>query len=125
MELKKQKTFVYWFTAVLFVVGVVCYAAFPDRTPAEPVRIMFSNTAGNVLFDHKTHTAPEAYGFDCIDCHHELEDGEPEALACSECHLPGGEDEFARSEVFHQQCNECHEAAATAPIDCAECHVRL
>jgi len=35
--------------AILLVVGVVCYAAFPAKTPEEPVRLMLKTTAGSIL----------------------------------------------------------------------------
>ncbi len=43
-------------TAVLLITGIVCYAAFSPPSPAEPVRLMFQNDAGKVLFTHQTHT---------------------------------------------------------------------
>ena len=57
--------------AICFMfVGVLCYAAFPAKTPAEPVRLMFNVTAGKVLFDHKIHHADTGYGISCGDLVH-------------------------------------------------------
>ncbi|MFC1534823.1 cytochrome c3 family protein [Thermodesulfobacteriota bacterium] len=125
MELKTEKIIAYYVAAALFLVGVVCYAAFPEKKPEEPIRIMLKSTAGKVLFTHKVHTSEDDYGFDCTDCHHlyEKEEGvKPEA--CGECHLEESEEEEPkRSDAFHQQCIGCHEDDGTGPADCSACHV--
>jgi hypothetical protein len=116
--------------AICFMfVGVVCYAAFPAKTPAEPVRLMFDVTAGKVLFDHKTHSADNGYGISCGDCHHTLaEDEYADAQSCSECHDPdeGDEETPKRADAFHQQCSGCHEGYGAGPLEkeCSACHVR-
>ena len=71
MDIKKERFVAYCAAVALFVVGVVCYAAFPDRKPDEPVRVMFHSTAGNVLFFHKYHATKKEYGLECTDCHHQ------------------------------------------------------
>jgi hypothetical protein len=53
MKPNKELTFAYGLAAALFVIGAVCYAAFPDGKPEQPVRIMLKNTGGKVLLDHK------------------------------------------------------------------------
>ena len=124
MDLKTEKKIAYYLAIGLFVVGVVCYAAFPAKPPEEPVRVLLKSTAGNILFDHKQHSSEDGYGYDCVDCHHlwEKDKGEkPEA--CTECHLSDGEDPIKTSEAFHQQCIGCHEDAGTAPTICADCHI--
>ncbi len=116
--------------AICFMfVGVACYAAFPAKTPAEPVRLMFDVTAGKVLFDHKTHSADNGYGISCGDCHHTLaEDEYADAQSCSECHDPdeGDEETPKRADAFHQQCSGCHEGYGAGPLEkeCSACHVR-
>ena len=52
MELKTEKTVAYCLAAILFVVGVVCYASFAQKKPENPIRIMLKNTGGDILFDH-------------------------------------------------------------------------
>ena len=124
MEFKGEKKVAYIITAVLFIVGVVCYVAFPAKGPEEPVRIMFKSTAGKVRFTHKHHTSEEWYGFECTDCHHEYEGGEGEVpTACRECHYEDSEEIPTTSDAFHQQCIGCHEDMGTAPVDCSQCHV--
>ena len=107
--------------AILLVVGVVCYAAFPQKTPEEPVRLMFKSTAGKILFDHKTHTADAGYGIACDDCHHEeQEDG---SMSCSgeDCHGPDSDPK--RGDALHSNCKGCHEDSEAGPVKCAACHV--
>ena len=125
LELKLAYGLAIWF---LFV-GVVCYAAFPAKTPDEPVRLMFDVTAGKVLFDHKTHHTDTGYGISCGDCHHTLDEDEyADAQSCSECHDPdeGDEETPKRADAFHQQCTGCHEGYGAGPLekDCSACHVR-
>ena len=125
LELKLAYGLAIWF---LFV-GVVCYAAFPEKTPDQPVRLMFDVTAGKVLFDHKTHYADTGYGISCGDCHHTLDEDEyADAGSCSDCHDPdeGDEEMPKRADAFHQQCAGCHEGYGAGPLekDCSACHVR-
>jgi hypothetical protein len=122
MELKKETAIAYVFSAVLLIVGVVCYAAFPMKTPEEPIRILLKGTGGNVLFDHKEHTSEDGYGLDCTDCHHMWEDDGTKPEACGECHEVDGEDPMKRSDAFHMQCIDCHEDDGTAPATCQGCH---
>ena len=124
MELKKEKIISYYVAAALFLIGVVCYAAFPEKKPEDPVRIMLHSTAGNVLFTHKEHTSENDYGFECTECHHLWEEEEgSKPVKCGECHLEDSEEEPNRMDAFHQQCIGCHEDDGTAPIDCSACHV--
>lgn len=115
--------------AVLLLIGVVGYAALPEKSPPEPVRIVYPVTAGNVLFDHKTHADETGYGLSCGDCHHTLaEDEYADAQSCTECHDPveGDEEVPKRADAFHRQCAGCHEdyEAGPAQKQCALCHVR-
>ena len=125
MALKKEQQFAYGLAIVLFVVGVISYAAFPAKTPEQPVRIMFDSVAGKVLFDHKTHTADSGYGLACADCHHNLEEGETEPPSCLECHEQQTEDADVpkRSDAFHLQCINCHQEIEAGPRECGFCHV--
>ena len=118
----------YGLAIYLLFVGVLCYAAFPAKTPDEPVRLMFDVTAGKVLFDHKIHQADTGYGISCGDCHHTLEEDEyADAQSCSECHDPdeGDEETPKRADAFHQQCTGCHEGYGAGPLEkeCSACHV--
>ena len=123
MKAETEKMIVYYLAGALLVVGVVCYAAFPDRQPDEPIRILLKSTAGNVIFDHKTHTSDEGYGLeDCTDCHHMWEDDGSMPQKCGECHYKDMDDTPTRKDAFHTLCIGCHEEDGTAPVDCAGCH---
>ena len=125
MAFKREQRFAYILAAVLLVVGVVCFAAFPEKTPDRPIRIMFQSIAGKVLFDHQTHTTASGYALSCADCHHTLEAGETEAQACLECHERQSEDPDVpkRSDAFHRQCVNCHQEIEAGPKECNSCHV--
>ena len=125
---KTQLKLAYGLAIYLLFVGVLCYAAFPPKSPDEPVRLMFDVTAGKVLFDHKTHSADNGYGISCGDCHHTLSEEEyADAGSCTECHDPdeGDEEIPKRADAFHQQCSGCHEGYGAGPLekDCSACHV--
>lgn len=123
MEQKREKTIALGVAVILLVVGIVCLTAFSGKKPENPIRIMFYNTAGNVIFDHREHV--EDYGLDCTDCHHMYEESEgtkPEA--CSECHMPDSDEESPKlSDAFHTQCIECHKDSGSGPTECTQCHV--
>ena len=123
MEVKTERLIAYCIAIVLFVVGVVCYAAFPVKAPEEPIRIMLKSTTGNVLFDHKEHASEDGYGIECTDCHHDYEGDGSKPEACGECHEPDGEDPMKKSEAFHTLCQGCHEEEGSGPTRCSECHV--
>jgi len=124
MEVKRERTVAYSLAIALFIVGIVCYAAFPYNTPEQPVRIMLKSTAKAVLFDHKEHASEDGYALACEDCHHMWEEDEgkkPES--CGECHTAEGEYALKRSDAFHMQCMGCHEDFGMGPVECSECHV--
>jgi hypothetical protein len=122
MGMKKEQIVGYWIAGILFVVGVVCYAALPDQAPEQPVRVMFKGTGGNVLFDHKKHVSVDGYAIECMDCHHDLEEPGDKPAACGECHDPVDEDTVKRSDALHTQCIGCHQDSGGGPEKCAECH---
>ena len=127
MTSKKELLIAFILAAVLFIVGVVSYAAFPPKALDQPLRIMFKCIAGKVLFSHKIHASDSGYGFACNDCHHNLEEDETDPEACGSCHEPVSEDEDTpnRADAFHSQCTGCHEENDAGPMskDCALCHV--
>ncbi len=88
MTPKREMQIAYILIIVLLFVGVISYAAFPAKTPDEPIRLMYKTVAGKVLFDHKTHTDIAGYAISCGDCHHTLaKDEYADAQSCSECHV--------------------------------------
>ena len=104
---------------VLLITGIVCYASFTSPAPENPVRLMFQNKAGKVLFTHLSHT--DSYSLECLDCHHNIEDDD--TYNCSECHEEtGDEDLLSRADAFHAQCKGCHEEYGAGPVECNSCH---
>ena len=84
---KRELKLAYGLIIYFLFVGVLCYAAFPPKTPHEPVRLKFEVAAGNVIFEHKKHHDVTGYGLSCGDCHHTLaEDEYEDAQSCSACH---------------------------------------
>ena len=123
MDNKALRTIAYCLAAAFLLIGVVCYTAFAKKAPENPIRIMFKNTGGNVLFDHKGHFSEDGYGIQCADCHHDLENKGDTPAACSECHDTEGEDAPKRVDVLHSQCKDCHDEGGSGPVNCSECHV--
>ena len=104
---------------VFLISGIICYASFIPQAPENPVRIMFQNKAGKVLFTHSVHG--DDYGTDCLDCHHNIEDDE--TYNCSECHEETGDEDLpSRADAFHTQCKGCHEDGGAGPVECNSCH---
>jgi hypothetical protein len=127
MDSKKEKTVAYYLAGILLLVAVVCYAAYPIKPPEPPLRIMFKNIAGNVLFDHKEHTSDKGYGLKCKECHHDMDKEGQKATPCGECHKAQEGEGMGplRSDAFHQQCKGCHEEGGQGPVNCSACHVLL
>jgi hypothetical protein len=123
MEPRKERIVAYVIALVLFLVGVVSYAAYPDRKPAEPPRVLLKSIGGNVLLDHKEHTAQSGYAVACMDCHHDMDDPKSTPQSCGECHTASGEDALKRSDAFHKLCMGCHEDGGLGPVKCAGCHM--
>ena len=122
---KKELKLAYGVAVCLLLIGAICYASFPLKAPEEPLRLMYTVAAGNVLFNHKVHSFEEGYGLSCEDCHHELLDGESDVpLQCGECHDPteGDEEVPKRADAFHFQCINCHKDFEAGPVECTGCH---
>ncbi len=143
MTSKKELQYAYGVAILFFVVGVLSYAAFPKKPPDQPIRVMYTSIAGNVLFDHKTHLSEAGYGVSCFDCHHHPKEDDASLIACNQCHSPKGEKEAVketclqcheaedikdsepkkRSDAFHTQCIGCHHEFEAGPETCSSCHV--
>lgn len=142
MTSEKDVKLVLSVAVVLFIVGVLCYAAFPTNPPENPVRIQYRSATGNVLFQH---TAHNRYGInDCFECHHHPGDDNAGLISCNECHpaelgrAPDPEvcnechdEEYFEdtemvsvTEAAHAQCKNCHAGIGAGPLECAECHVK-
>ena len=141
---KKELKLAYVLAICLLVVGVVSYAAFPLKTPEKPIRIMYTVTAGKVLFDHQTHASETGFGVACLDCHHHgMEGDEDTPLTCAQCHTPPTGDQKVNptcldcheadeiedaqvpktADAYHAQCIGCHKDFGAGPVECSQCHV--
>ena len=147
MTSKKHRKIMYGVAIHLFLIAVICYAAFPVKAPEQPIRLMYQTNAGKVLFDHKTHAADTGYGLSCFDCHHHPPDDDMALVACGKCHATDPQEgvvpEYClechdasdvedaeypkRSDAFHKQCIQCHEQYGKGPQsgsnNCSKCHV--
>jgi len=148
MTPKREMQLAYILIIVLLFVGVISYAAFPAKTPDEPIRLMYKTVAGKVLFDHKTHSADSGYGLACAECHHhpeEPEEGQTANISCGICHQTLEKDQkypescldcheaedleesemTKKSDAFHSQCESCHQEVEAGPEKerCNWCHV--
>jgi len=119
MNLNNENLFAYALAAVMLFVGVIGYAAFPEKVPDEPNRILFQCMAGKVQFSHQEHTVD--YGLSCSDCHHEITAEKTVPDACGSCHLSDSKKPVKRSDAFHNQCIGCHEGGG--PTECKGCHL--
>ncbi len=120
MTSKGEQFLAYCLAAILLIVGVVCYAAFPQKAPEEPVRLMFKTSAGSILFAHKTHTSDDGYGLACDECHHEQQE---DTMSCSGEYCHGPDSDPKRGDALHINCKGCHEDGGAGPVECAACHV--
>jgi predicted CXXCH cytochrome family protein len=123
MEGKNEVKFAYALAVVLLLIGVIAYAALPVKAPDPPIRIMFKNTAGDVLFDHKEHTSPMQYGYKCEDCHHDIQGEGERPTACEECHKPERGEGPNLTDAYHDLCRGCHDESGMGPVTCSGCHV--
>ncbi len=122
MNFKREDWVAFVIMVICLAIGIIGYAAFSLKKPELPIRIMFTTTAGNVLFDHKIHSKEYA---DCTDCHHDISDETERPTACGECHLSKESEEAPKRAVaFHKQCIGCHEDQGAGPTECSGCHVR-
>jgi hypothetical protein len=123
MGIKNETSVAYAIAFVLLAIGIVCYAAFPERPPEVPIRVMFETTAGKVLLDHKGHASEEGYGIACQDCHHDIEEEGAKPEPCSSCH--DADAEINLQDALHKKCIGCHEEGGSGPVDCSGCHVMI
>ncbi|MBN2140164.1 MAG: cytochrome c3 family protein [Desulfovibrionaceae bacterium] len=121
-------------TLALLATGVAGYLV-PDENQKVPVRILFDNSGGKVVFAHLTHH--RKYQIACARCHHESgQDQTP--LPCGSCHPASFDQDYVRDHVAafpdQKSCVKCHHAEfgelafdhqahkAYAGDDCRACH---
>jgi len=123
MDYKKKRKLAYIMAGILFFISIVCLAALRCETEANPLRILFSNQAGNVFFSHAKHFSKKDYGIECVECHHDWDEGDALPVSCSDCHTGEDEDILNKTDALHAQCIGCHEDAEKGPVRCNSCHM--
>lgn len=133
----------YWVLAIAIVflcVGMAGYLLAPAKKPELPSRIFLPASAGDVVFDHKSHYS--AYNLTCLECHHHPTTTTPSFVPCASCHTAETEGKpylprcaechdvatirdtpmLNTKDAFHKQCIECHETRKVPATACADCH---
>ncbi|MFO7597013.1 MAG: cytochrome c3 family protein [Desulfocurvibacter africanus] len=121
--------------AVLLVVAVAGYLT-PAESQKLPVRILFDNTGGKVVFAHLRHHRD--YSIACETCHHENAPQGAEPLPCGSCHPLAFDEQYVKQHVASfpdkTYCIQCHhleyaklnfghdEHVEYAGGDCQACH---
>lgn len=125
--------------ALLLLVGAAVGYVRSDRTHPIPVRILFANNGGKVIFSHLVHHRD--YQIDCSQCHHDRVGTQltetDTVLACGSCHPATFDQEFADNHMDsfpdNSYCVRCHhmefdhvlfdhEAHTGYASDCFDCH---
>ncbi len=97
----------YILTGALLIIAVGGYLM-PETSEPLPNRILMDNSAGRVVFDHKTHA--DKPGLDCRACHHDALADDQAGQPCRVCHGL----EFDASFRGH--------SVTMDPATCATCH---
>ncbi|RWU04061.1 cytochrome C [Pseudodesulfovibrio sp. S3] len=124
--------------AALLAVAVFGYVQ-PGKTQHMPVRILFKNNGGKVIFSHLTHHRD--YQIDCAQCHHDRQSApvteNDSALACGSCHPNEFNEQFVTEHIdsFKDEsyCVRCHHVEYSSvnfdhdehtgfASDCSDCH---
>ncbi|MBU1248323.1 MAG: cytochrome C, partial [Proteobacteria bacterium] len=124
-------------TVLLLGVAATGYLL-PEKGQKLPVRILFENNGGRVIFNHLVHH--KDFQLACASCHHEGPEyqGEDEPLPCGSCHPKDFDEAFVTEHVnsFPDKtyCVNCHHAEFGelafdhdahidyAADDCQACH---
>jgi hypothetical protein len=125
-------------TVLLLCLAVAGYVM-PREEQKQPVRILFENNGGRVIFTHSAHC--EDYGVACARCHHEgpeYLDENAEPLPCGTCHPASFDSAFVSGHASafpdDTSCVKCHHAELRslhfdhdehidyAADDCLACH---
>jgi len=125
-------------TILLIAVAIVGYVQSDQKQPM-PVRILFKNNGGKVIFSHLVHHRD--YQIECAKCHHDKEQAviskNDSALACGSCHPNEFNENFINDHVDsfpdESYCVRCHHTEYGEVIfnhdehteyasDCYDCH---
>ncbi|SDL15892.1 doubled CXXCH domain-containing protein [Maridesulfovibrio ferrireducens] len=96
---------------LLLGLAVAGYMTPPEKQKV-PVRILFKNSGGKVIFTHIKHHRD--YEIPCDKCHHEREGQSNEPLPCGSCHPQTFDRDYVRDHInsFPDKtyCVKCHHA---------------
>ena len=112
--------------ALLVAAGVAVLGSLVGEKSVATNRYYLESSAGNVLFDHGTHSDTAD---SCATCHHTLY-GAAQAISCEECHADYEPEDFEHGELkeFHDRdCSGCHEQVAEddQAASCRDCHLAV
>lgn len=99
-------------TAILGLAALTGYIL-PAKSETPPVRLLFENKGGKVIFTHADHAAYE--GDQCGTCHHTSGE-EQSPPKCSSCHVKKFDDTFKESHpdiIDTRYCASCHHPKAS------------
>lgn len=88
-------------------------------TAEPPKEVIFENPKkGNVTFNHAMH----AEGYECMDCHHKMKEGE-DVQSCRSCHSKKFNKAF-HGKNSDYSCVGCHQNSGSGPgyTPCSGCH---
>ncbi len=112
--------------AVCLIATIYGYFIKPPIKTGKPPHVLFRTNGGPVLFPHLRHSHKEGGAFECIECHHKL-DEEPDSadmMRCRNCHYENADvveaacaDGGAHPRCIGRRCNTCHEGE-----ECNFCH---
>lgn len=112
--------------AVCLMIALYGYFLKPPPEKHKPPHVLFTTNGGPVLFPHLRHSHEDGGAFDCIECHHSLEEDTDSAdvMRCRGCHYDDPDivetvcaDDAAHPRCIGRRCNACHEGEA-----CIFCH---
>jgi DnaJ-class molecular chaperone len=112
-------------SVILGLVAAVGYLQ-PKDTQAMPVRVLFDNNGGKVVFSHAAHSRD--YGVACEECHHESDKPSPNPVPCGSCHPKVFDENFAKNHISafadERYCERCHHEGFDGKNSepCSSCH---
>ncbi len=98
-------------TCLLALVAVAGYLR-PAPSQELPVRVLFDNKGGNVIFHHLAHHRD--YEIGCAECHHKSGEIRSQPLPCGSCHPVSFNQNYVNQHIQsfpdNDACVQCHHA---------------
>ncbi len=118
---KKNNTIAIVVLIVLTIIGIVGFLS--EKKAENPNGMVFFTSGGAVVFNHKIHSSEDEAALECLQCHHNIEEGEKSEMSCRKCHYYNEEyegiceDAPVHKRCVGKQCVGCHEDES-----CSYCH---